>query len=132
MTTAGKRFAEIGWLTATLVASWLILALPVWLWQGRWGLIGLTAAALLCLAPGVGLLAALRTLPQPTELSAIAALISGGFRMLFVAVGLVIAQRSFPQLDFWRFCLWLGVFYVIALATETTLLVRHDPPRQVV
>ncbi len=127
MATGGRN---IGWLTAVVATTWMTLVLPVWLWQGRWGLLGMTVSAVLCLVPGVALLAALQSFSRPTELSAIAALVSGGVRMLFVAVGLLIAQRSFPELDFWRFSLWLGVFYLITLATETLLLVRRDRPEQ--
>ncbi|RMG33260.1 MAG: hypothetical protein D6725_16030 [Planctomycetota bacterium] len=121
------RLASAVWLTGVVLATWAVLALPIWLGQGRWGLFGLTAAAVLCWVPGVGVLLALQCLPQPTELSAIAALVSGGVRMLFVAIGLVVGQRWFPELDFWRFSVWLAVFYTVTLATETTLLVRRRP-----
>ncbi len=51
------------------------------------------------------------------------------FRMLFVLLGLVIAQTLDPRLGFREFVVWLLAFYLCLLAIETCLVLLPSASR---
>ena len=141
MTTVGgartakqMAWARCGWLSAAALVFWLALVGPAWFVAGREGLIGLSAAAVLCVVPGwaVFWIAA----SYGTAGTEVPLVILGGtaLRMVFVLLGMVIAQTLDPRLGFREFIVWLLVFYLCLLAVETCLVLfpsasRNGQPR---
>jgi hypothetical protein len=56
------------------------------------------------------------------NLSAYVVLVGGGFRMLFVLLGMFAVSALRPDLGFRQFTVWLIVCYLVALALETALV----------
>jgi hypothetical protein len=117
------------WLLVATVLLWLVLAGPAWFMAGRFGLIGLSLAALLCLVPGwtVFWIAASYG-PSGTQVPLV---ILGGtvLRIVFVLLGLLIVQTIDPRLGFREFVVWLLVFYLCLLAVETCLVLLPSAAR---
>lgn len=113
-------------LGAAVLAGWLILAGPAWLFDGLRGLEGLTIAAALCLIPG-WLVFALHS--QYGTAAPVTVLLIGTMgRMAVVLVGAIVVKAWRPDLNLTLFALFLGAFYVLTLAIETKLLSK--PPRR--
>ena len=120
--TAGMR---CGLLLAAAVVTWATAAVPAWWLGGRAGLEGLTVAAVLCLLPGfLVFLFVSRMVASENQLS-IVVLGGAGLRMLFVLAGMLAVQSLRPDLGFREFVVWLLVFYLAMLATETVLVLKR-------
>jgi hypothetical protein len=121
--------ASCGGDSAAAVLLWLAIVGPAWFVAGREGLIGLSAAAFLCLVPGwtVFWIAA----SYGTAGSEVPLVILGGtaLRMVFVLLGIVIVQTLDPRLGFREFVVWLLVFYLCLLAVETCLVLLVSASR---
>jgi len=113
-------------LTAGVLLLWLLIAWPAWRFLGPKGLEGLTFAAALCLIPG-WLVFALNS--QYGTAAPLAVFLTGTVgRMAAVLCGALAIKATRPDLDMKSFALFLGAFYVLALAIETKLLSK--PPRR--
>jgi hypothetical protein len=128
-TAKQMAWARCGWLSAAALVIWLALVGPAWLVAGREGLIGLSAAACLCLVPGWAVFwiaAGFGTAGTEVPL-----VILGGtaLRMIFVLFGMVIAQTLNPHLGFREFIVWLLAFYLCLLAVETCLVLLPSGSR---
>jgi hypothetical protein len=115
-------WSRCGWLAVATGVLWALLLGPAWLLAGREALIGLSAAALLCLVPGLivfWLAAAYGSAGAQVPL-----VILGGtlLRMVFVFLGMVIVQSADPRLGLREFVIWLLAFYVVLLGVETLLV----------
>jgi hypothetical protein len=128
-TAKQRAWSRCGWLSAVAALLWLALVGPVWFVAGREGLIGLSTAAILCVVPGwtVFWIAA----SFGTAGSDVPLVILGGtvLRMVFVLLGMIIAQTLDPRLGFREFIVWLLVFYLCLLAVETCLVLLPSASR---
>jgi hypothetical protein len=106
--------------TVVVVAGWLLLAWPAWWLAGPQGLEGLSLAAALCLIPGWLVFAIQSQYGTAAPLAALLAATAG--RMAAVLLGALTVKALRPDLGMTSFGIWLGAFYVLALATETKLL----------
>jgi hypothetical protein len=122
-------WARCGWLLLATVGLCLVLAVPAWFIAGREGLIGLSAAAVLCVIPGLVVFWIAASFGVAgTEVPLV---ILGGtvLRMVFVLLGMVIVQTFDPRLGFREFVVWLLVFYLVLLAVETCLVLLSSASR---
>jgi hypothetical protein len=128
-TAKQMAWTRCAWLSAVAVLMWLALVGPAWFVAGREGLIGLTAAAVLCLIPGwtVFWIAA----GYGSAGTDVPLVILGGtaLRMVFVLLGMIIVQTLDPRLGFREFIVWLLVFYLGLLAVETCLVLLRSASR---
>lgn len=113
-----------GVLTAVTAALWALLAGPAWLLAGIDGIEGLTYAALLCLAPGWVVFLLIALYGTAGTQAAMVALGGTTLRLVFVLVGMLVVLSARPHLGFREFIVWLIVFYMATLLTETLLVVR--------
>jgi hypothetical protein len=115
-------WSRCAWLTLAAATLWLALLGPAWLIAGREGLLGVSAAALICVVPGwiVFWIAA----AYGTAGSQVPLVVLGGMllRMIFVFLGMVIIQSADPRLGFREFVVWLLAFYAVLLGVETFLV----------
>ena len=111
-------------LTLVMALGWALLALPAWWLTGRRGIEGLSLAAALCLIPGWLVFAIHSKYRTAAPLAALLASTAG--RMAAVLFGALAVKALRPDLGMKSFGIWLGAFYVLALATETKLLLT--PP----
>lgn len=118
MKTLGGRLLA---LTAGMVAAGIPLAGIAYGVSGLPGLEGLAYSLLLCLIPGL-LTVFAGGLLKHRDLSAYLVLIGGGFRMLFVLLGMFAVSALRPDLGFRQFTVWLIVCYLVALALETGII----------
>lgn len=128
-TAKQTAWTRCGWLALAAAALWLVLLGPAWFVAGREGVIGLSAAAFLCVIPGWAVFWVAASFGSAgTEVPLV---ILGGtaFRMLFVLLGLVIAQTLDPRLGFREFIVWLLAFYLCLLAIETCLVLLPSTSR---
>lgn len=111
-------------LTVAALLLGLLFAGPAWWFLGLKGLEGLAIAAALCLIPG-WLVFALHS--QYGTAAPLAVMLTGTLgRMVAVLCGALAVKAMRPDLDMKSFALFLGAFYVLALAIETKLLSK--PP----
>ena len=103
------------------VGLWALLAGPAWLLAGTTGLIGLTIAAVLCLAPALATVA-FEVMFAPSQ--NVLFLVSTGLRFGLVLGSALVAKTSRPEFGLREFFVWLIVFYLFTLAVETWLLLR--------
>ena len=89
--------------------------------SGLLGLEGLAYSLILCLIPGL-LTVFAGELLKHHNLSAYIVLVGGGFRMLFVLLGMFAVSALRPDLGFRQFTVWLIASYLVALALETALV----------
>jgi len=120
---AWRDSSTLAGLTALL---WLILAGPVFWWQGTAGLEGLSMAALLCLLPGclVFLLGAWFSGSEKSATQLAIPLGSTVLRLIVVLAGVLLIRELRPDLGFTGFLLWVVVFYFATLAVETRVLLK--------
>jgi hypothetical protein len=121
-------WSRCAWLSLTTLVLWLVLLGPAWLIGSREGLIGVSAAAVLCVVPGwiVFWIAA----AYGAAVGQVPLVVLGGMllRMIFVFLGMVIIQSADQRLGFSQFVVWLLVFYAVLLGVETFLVLpRSDP-----
>ena len=100
---------------------WALLAGPAWMLAGTLGVIGLTIAAVLCLAPAL-VTVAFDVLLAPSQ--NVLFLVSTGLRFGLVLASALVAKVSRPEFGLREFFVWLIVFYLFTLAVETWLLLR--------
>jgi hypothetical protein len=114
--------SRCGRLAVATGALWVLLLGPAWLVAGREGLIGLSAAAILCAIPGF-VVFWLASVYGPAG-AQVPLVILGGtlLRMVFVFLGMVIVQSADPRLGLREFVIWLLAFYVVLLGVETLLV----------
>ena len=118
MKTLGGRLMA---LTGGMLAVGLLLGLIAFGVSGLPGVEGLAYSLILCLIPGL-LTVFLGEFLKQGDRSAFLVLAGGGFRMLFVLLGMVAVSSLRPDLGFREFTVWLIVCYLVALALETAVI----------
>ena len=118
MKTLGGRLLA---LTAGMLVVGGLLAVVAYGVSGLLGLEGLAYSLILCLIPGLMTVFAGELLKHH-NLSAYIVLVGGGFRMLFVLLGMFAVSALRPELGFRQFTVWLIASYLVALALETALV----------
>ncbi len=116
--TLGGRLVA---LTAGMLVVGMLLAVIAYGVSGLLGLEGLAYSLILSLIPGL-LTVFAGELLRHRNLSAYVVLVGGGFRMLFVLLGMFAVSALRPDLGFRQFTVWLIVCYLVALALETALV----------
>jgi len=111
-------------LTTGVAALWLLLAGPAFFLRGVLGLEGLSYAALIGLGPG-WLVLFLASKFSSAENAAAPVLLGMFLRMVFVLFGVALVRNLRPMLGIWEFIIWVLVFYLAALAMETSLVLRR-------
>jgi hypothetical protein len=106
-----------------VVALWAILAGPAYFLAQYDGIEGLTYAALLCLTPGLIVMAIASRVREAGQQAMVAILGGMLLRLVFVLVGVVTIQTSRPHLKLREFIIWLLVFYMATIAIETRMVV---------
>jgi hypothetical protein len=107
--------------TATV---WLVVTGPAYMLSGVLGLEGASYAAVLCLIPGWLVFSVVdRYFVAHAQVAGV--LVGTVLRMLFVLAGLVAVKAIRPELGFREFIVWILVFYMATLLTETLMLVKH-------
>lgn len=116
--------SRCGFLTAVTATVWLLVTGPAYLMSGTLGLEGASYAALLCLVPGwLVFLIVERYFVAHAQVAGVLA--GTVLRMLFVLGGLIGIRAARPELGFREFIVWILVFYMATLLTETLMLVKH-------
>lgn len=110
-------------LTLFGILFWLLLAGPAWLIANEAGLIGVSAAAGLCLLPGY---LAVTVRSWAGESQSTFMLATGGIRLAFVLTGVLVVKFKWPDVGMSEFYVWLIAFYLLTLAFETQLAVREQ------
>lgn len=101
----------------------VLLAGPAWLVAGSKGLIGLSAAAVLCTLPGC-LVTGFRHLAGGSQATLMLA--AGGIRMAFVLLGALVARFGTDGYGLREFFVWLILFYLFTLALETVSVLKSS------
>jgi hypothetical protein len=122
-------WTRCGRLSLAAVCLLLVLIGPAWFLAGREGLIGLSAAAVLCVIPGLIVFWIAAAYGAAGAEVPLVILGGGVLRMLFVLLGMLIAQTLDQRLGFREFVLWVLVFYLFLLAAETCLVLLPSPSR---
>lgn len=117
-----RAFTNALKLTAVMVAAWGVAAAVAWSTSGPRGLLQASLAAALCLTPGwlVFTFAGLYGTAAPLGTVIVGAVA----RMAAALVGALAVKAVRPDLGNLSFAVWLGVFYAVALTTETALLLK--------
>ncbi|MFG0332690.1 MAG: hypothetical protein ACF8TS_04935 [Maioricimonas sp. JB049] len=116
-----------GRLVAVVGAVWLAVCGPAWWLAGQAGVEGSLYAALACLVPGLVVVAAVeRAAP---ESRAVVGLAVGLVLRLAAAVTAAVVIASWrDDLRLAEFFGWLVLFYLVALAAETSLVLSDGVP----
>lgn len=115
------------WLAVVTLGLWAVLYWPARLLGGRDGIDGLTISALLCAVPGWLVFAAASRFRNAGAQVPFIVLGGSALRLLFVLIGVFVVQAVREDLSFREFTLWLLVFYLGTLATETMLMLKSQP-----
>lgn len=118
-----------GRLIAIAVLLWCVLLWPAWQVAGQNGLVGLSIAAVLCAIPAVIVASASGLFAPGSSQATWIALGGSVLRMIFVLMGTLVVRAVQPQLWIREFLVWLVVFYLVMLLTETLLVVRPAQPK---
>ena len=105
-----------------VVVLWALLAGPAYFLAQRDGLEGLTYAAILCLTPGLVVMAVASRVRDTSQQAMVAILGGMLLRLVFVLVGVMVIQSSRPYLKLREFIIWLLVFYMATMAIETRMV----------
>lgn len=129
MAGASQRevLTSASWLTAVMVAGWVICFWPARALRGQDGVIGMTIAAACCLVPGwiVVFLSSLAIFPND-----VARMLAQMTVRLVLVGGAAIAMKvARPDLGPAEFYGWLIAFYLLAQAAEVVLLRRGGERR---
>jgi hypothetical protein len=112
-------------LTAAMVAAWVIATSVAWGISGAKEALKVTIAAVLCLTPGWLVFAFAGLYGTAAPLGTV--IVGAVARMVAALVGALVVKAVRPDLGNLSFAVWLGVFYVLALAIETRLLLTPRP-----
>src|SRR5690606_11625401 len=93
---------------------------PAAFWQGARGVEGLSWATLICLLPGLFVVARTVRLGEQNPLAGL--VVGMGLRLIAVVVAAVVLCSLRPDLRGETFILWLVPSYLAALVVETRLL----------
>ncbi|MDA1017166.1 MAG: hypothetical protein O3A00_22250 [Planctomycetota bacterium] len=125
-------FAESRRVLIGMAVVWLLLVGPAYLISGTRGLEGLSFAALLCALPVwpvfwfVAKMSATTVDSKPNPAApALAVVGGGGARMMVALIGCLVLTDLRSDFTFWDFTIWLLVFYLVALALESWLVLRR-------
>ena len=107
------------------VLAWAALLYPGWHWLGGAALVQSAVAWVLCVVPGAAATAWALGRNQTAETRTLAVLAGSGIRMFATLAGGLILTELWPEAFPKVFWLWVGVFYLLLLALEVIVLVRH-------
>ena len=99
-------WARCGWLILATVGLCLVLVVPAWFIAGGEGVIGLSAAAVLCVIPGLVVFWIAASFGAAGTEVPLVILGSTALRMVFVLLGMMIVQTLDPHLGFREFVVW--------------------------
>ena len=116
-TLSGRLMA----LTVGMLAVGALLAPVAYGVSGVLAVEGLAYSLVLCLVPGL-LTVFLGVILKGDSQSAYLVLAGGGFRMLFVLLGMFAVSSLRQDLGFRQFTVWLIISYLAALALETAVI----------
>jgi hypothetical protein len=111
------------WLGLSLAVAWLVVALPVAMWNGDAALGWLAVAAVLCFLPGCVVLT-LQPLWKSAGAAGLGVMLGMVLRMISVVAGMLAVAFTRPEVSLLMFGCGLSVFYLVALGVETLLVVR--------
>ncbi|MGD9854042.1 MAG: hypothetical protein AB7U20_03740 [Planctomycetaceae bacterium] len=111
---------QSGRLTLALAALWGVLAGPAYLVAGASAVVGLTAAVLVCLLPGLVVLA-LQAGPLGSQQPFAGLILGMGLRMAVVLTSVLLVRQSLPDLPMTVYVAWLVPAYLAALTVETRI-----------
>ncbi len=110
--------SQLARLLFAMAAAWMVLVGPAYLVGGIAAVLGLSAAVLICLLPGmIVLVLQAGFLANQPPLSNL--LVAMGLRMVFVLAAFLVARQAWPRLPIAHFAAWLVPAYLVALAVET-------------
>jgi len=112
-------------LLATSLLIWAVLLYPGWLLFGDSALLHSAVAWVLCVVPGLATMAWVMSRGLAPETRALAILAGSGIRMFACLGAGLVLHESFPEVFGRSFWTWVAVFYLMVLAVEVGLLVRH-------
>ncbi len=112
-------------LTGVAAALWCLLAGPAWFLADGAGLLGLTLAAALCTIPGLLVFLIVALSPSAGSQAAMVSLSGTGLRLVFVLVGVSVVRSIRPDLRMREFIVWVLIYYLAMLASETMMVVRR-------
>jgi hypothetical protein len=118
------------WLGSSLLATWLVLSLPVVWFAGNSSLLWMGLAAVLCFLPG-SLVLTLQPLWKVAGIAGLGAMSGMLLRMVAVISGVLAVAVGYPRASLLVFTFGASVFYLVALLVET-LLVVSDIDREAV
>jgi len=117
----------LGQLWTGTIALWLLAALPAWLLSPETGLLDITVASLLCLAPMTATMLwchyALRGAPEQQLLAVLG---GTGVRLFVVLLGSIGLFFAVDALARPAFLVWVVVFYLLTLTLEVILVVQRQ------
>ena len=129
LSVAHLMLSQLVKLLLVMVAAWLVLAWPAYFVGGPPSVVGMTVAVLVCLVPGVFVLAihagVLANQPPLSNL-----LVSMGLRMAFVLTAVFVSRQLWPELPVSHFVAWLVPSYLVALAVETRIALAQGADRE--
>lgn len=114
-------------LTAVTAAVWLVLAGPAYLVGQTRALEGLSYSAILCLIPGWVAVWISALFSGNHSQAAMSFLVGSTLRLMFVLAGTMAIRSLRPQLGLQNFVVWLLLFYLAMLLTETLMMLKQKP-----
>jgi hypothetical protein len=119
--------SALGQLWAGTALLWLATALPAWLIAPETGLVDITVASLLCLAPMTAtLLWCHYSFRADPEQQLLAVLGGTGVRLFVVLLGSIGLFYAVEALARPIFLVWVVVFYLATLTLEVVVVVRRQ------
>ena len=118
---------SLGQLWAGTIVLWLLSALPAWLISPETGLLDITVACGLCLAPMTATLLwchqAFRGAPEQLLLAVLGGTTVRLFVVLGGSIGLFFAVEALARPGF---LVWVVLFYLLTLTLEVVVVVRRQ------
>jgi hypothetical protein len=123
-----EMLAQSARLLVALGGLWVVLAGPAFLMGGPPAVVGLGAAVLLCLLPGLVVLSLHSGwLGRQQPLSGL--LLAMGLRLAFVLASALVVHQISPEVLATAFLIWLVPAYLVALAVETRMALTQEAAR---
>jgi hypothetical protein len=119
-TGAPSATSQLAWLSAAISAVWLLAVGPAYLQFGWPGVEAATTSAAGCLIPGCAVLTA-SSLAGGTR-TGVYAVLAGTVLRLGSSLLAIWVMHSLRGLAVDNYLVWIGLFYIVALATETVLV----------
>jgi hypothetical protein len=120
-----EMLAQSARLLLALGGLWIVLAGPAYGVGGPPAVVGLSAAVLVCLLPGLVVLGLQSGwLGRLQDLMSL--LVAMGLRLVFVLAGALLVHQAWPDIPATAFLIWLVPAYLVALAVETRMALAQE------